>query len=58
MEFALRAAAVARAVMADDARRQIRKGATRAIVVAFKDAAVVQDCEVTARWECTVPGQR
>jgi len=58
MEFALRAAAVARAVMADDKRGQIRKGATRAIVIAFKDANVVQGCEVTARWECTVPGQR
>lgn len=57
MEFALRAAAVARAVLADDQRRKLRKGATRAIVIAFKDAAVVQGCEVTMRWECTVPGQ-
>ena len=58
MEFALRAAAVARTVLAGDGRRQIRKGAARAIVVAFKDAAVVQGCEVTARWECTVPANR
>jgi hypothetical protein len=58
MEFALRAAAAARVVLADDQRGQLRKGATRAIVIAFKDAAVVQGCEVTARWECTVPGQR
>ena len=58
MEFALRASDVARAVLADDKRRQVRKGATRAIVIAFKDAAVVEGCEVTARWECTVPGQR
>lgn len=58
MEFALRAAAVARAVLADDQRRQLKRGATRAIVIAFKDAAVVGGCEVTARWECTVPGQR
>ena len=58
MEFALRAAAVARTVLAGDDRRQLRRGATRAIVVAFKDAAVVQGCEVTARWECTVPAQR
>lgn len=56
--FALRAAAVARAVLADDRRRQLKRGATRAIVIAFKDAGVVQGCEVTARWECTVPGQR
>jgi hypothetical protein len=57
MEFALRAAAVARAVLADDSRRQLKRGATRAIVIAFKDAAVLQGCEVTARWECTVPGR-
>jgi hypothetical protein len=58
MEFALRAAAVARAVLADDERRQLRKGATRAITIAFKDSAVLEGCEVTARWECTVPAQR
>ncbi|MFL5619135.1 MAG: hypothetical protein ACJ79A_12190 [Gemmatimonadaceae bacterium] len=58
MEFAQRAAAVARAVLTDDPRRQLKRGATRAIVIAFKDAAVVQGCEVTARWECIVPGQR
>lgn len=58
MEFALRAVDIARAVLAGDKRRQVRKGATRAIVIAFKDSAVVQGCEVTARWECTVPAQR
>ncbi len=58
MEFALRVADVTRAVLADEKRRQLRKGATRAIVIAFKDSAVVQGCEVTARWECTVPAQR
>jgi hypothetical protein len=58
MEFALRAADATRAVLANDKRRQLRKGATRAIVVAFKDSAVVQGCEVTARWECTVPAHR
>jgi hypothetical protein len=46
MEFALRASDVARAVLADDKRRQVRKGATRAIVIAFKDAAVVEGCIV------------
>ena len=55
VEFALRAAAVARAVMADDRRGKLRKGATRAIVIVFKDSAAVQGCEVTLRWECTVP---
>jgi hypothetical protein len=58
MEFALRTAAVTRAVLADDQRRQLRKGATRAITIAYKDSAVVEGCEVTARWECTVPAQR
>ena len=58
MEFALRAAAVTRAVLADHARDKLRKKATRAIVVVFKDSVAVQGCEVTARWECTVPGQR
>ena len=57
VEFALRAASTARAVLADDRRQQIRKGATRATVVSFKDSAVVQGCEVTARWECTIPSQ-
>lgn len=57
VEFALRAAAVTRAVLADDSRGKLRKGATRAIVIVFKDSAAVQGCEVTARWECTVPGQ-
>lgn len=57
VEFALRAAAIARAVLRDDHRRQLRRGATRAIVVAYKDSNVVQGCEATARWECTVPAQ-
>ena len=58
VEFALRAAAVTRGVLADDVRGKLRKGATRAIVIVFKDSAAVHGCEVTARWECTVPGQR
>jgi hypothetical protein len=58
MEFAGRAVAVARAVLADDSRRQLRNGARRAIVVVYEDATVVQGCAVVARWECAVPGQR
>jgi hypothetical protein len=58
MEFALRAASITRAVLADDERRQLRRGAARAITIAYKDSAVVDGCEVTARWECTVPAQR
>jgi hypothetical protein len=58
MAFALRAAEVARRVFLDDDRRQLRAAAARAVEVAFEDAAVVQGCAVSARWECTVPGQR
>jgi hypothetical protein len=58
MELALRVAAAARTVLAADPRRQLRNGAARAIVVIYEDATVVQGCAVTARWECTVPGQR
>jgi hypothetical protein len=58
MEFARRAASVVRRVFIEDDRRQLRSAAGRAIVVAFEDAAVVDGCAVSARWECTVPGQR
>jgi hypothetical protein len=57
MELVRRAVAVTRAVLADDDRRQLRKSAPKAIVVAFEDASLVDGCPVTARWECTVPGQ-
>ena len=55
MEFALRVAAVARVVLAEHPRAQLRRGATRAIVIALKDATVLRGCEVTRRWECIVP---
>ena len=55
MEFALRVAAVARVVLAEHPRAQLRRGATRAIVVALKDATVLNGCDVTRRWECIVP---
>jgi hypothetical protein len=58
MAFALRAADAARRVFLDDDRRQLRGAAGRAMEVAFEDASVVQGCAVSARWECTVPGQR
>jgi hypothetical protein len=58
MTFALRAAEAARRVFLDDDRRQLRAAASRAVEVAFEDAAVVHGCAVCARWECTVPGQR
>ena len=52
-----RAVAVTRAVLADDDRRQLRKSAAKAIVVAYEDSSLVDGCAVTERWECTVPGQ-
>ena len=55
MELALRAVEVARPVLAGDSRWQLRRGATRAIVVIFEDSGVAQGCAVTARWECAVP---
>jgi hypothetical protein len=55
IEHALRAAATARAVLADDSRRAMRERATRAIVVVYEDATLVRGCAVVARWECVVP---
>jgi hypothetical protein len=55
MELALRAAATARAVLAQNPRRGLRDPTTRAIVVVYEDASVVRGCAVVARWECVVP---
>ena len=56
MDLVRRAVAVTRAVLADDDRRQLRKSAPKAIVVAFEDSTLVDGWPVTMRWECTVPG--
>lgn len=55
IEHALRAAAIARTVLADDPRRAVRERAKRAIVVVYEDATLIQGCAVRARWECVVP---
>jgi hypothetical protein len=55
IDYALRAVAIARTVLANDARRGVRKRATRAIVVVYEDITLVRGCEVVARWECVVP---
>lgn len=55
IEHALRVAAVARTVLANDSRRAVRDRVTRAIVVVYEDAALVRGCDVVARWECVVP---
>ena len=57
IELALRAVEAARVVLAGDSRWQLRRGATRAIVVVYEDATIVRGCAVTARWECAVPNQ-
>ena len=56
-DIALRVVEAARVVLAGDSRWQLRRGATRAIVVIYEDSTVVQGCAVTARWECAVPRQ-
>jgi hypothetical protein len=55
IEYALRAAAVARGVCASDDRRQLRRAARWATVVVFEDASIVSGCAVVTRWECVVP---
>jgi hypothetical protein len=55
IEHAIRAAATARGVLADDPRRAVRERATRAIVIVYEDATIVRGCAVVARWECVVP---
>jgi hypothetical protein len=54
-EYALQAVSIARVVLANDAKRAVRKRATRAIAVIYEDVTLVRGCEVTARWECIVP---
>ena len=58
IELALRVVEAARVVLAGDTRWQLRRGATRAIVVIYEDSSVVQGCAATARWECAVPRER
>ena len=55
MDFALRAASIAREILAEDKRRPVRERATRAIEIVYEDATVLRGCAVVARWECVVP---
>ena len=55
IEYAMRVAAVARAVLADDHRRAVRKRVNRAIVVIYEDTNLIRGCEVVARWQCVIP---
>ena len=55
-EHALRAASIARSVFAGDYHPAVRRRARRAIVVVYEDSSLVRGCDVTARWECVVPG--
>jgi len=55
IEYAVRVAAVVRAVLADDHRHAVRKRVNRAIVVIYEDTSLVRGCEVVSRWECVIP---
>jgi hypothetical protein len=55
IDFALRAAAIAREILAEDKRRIIRQRVTRAIEIVYEDATLLRGCAVVARWECVVP---
>jgi hypothetical protein len=55
VELALRAAATARAVLAQGTQRALRRRTARAIVVVYEDSSLVRGCAVVARWECVVP---
>jgi hypothetical protein len=55
LEYALRAASVARSILASDARSAVRRRAGRAIDIVYEDATLVQGYPVAARWECVVP---
>jgi hypothetical protein len=58
IEFALRAANVARDVCASDDRRQLRRAAKWATVVVLEDASIASGCAVVTRWECVVPAKQ
>lgn len=55
LEYALRAATVARSILASDPRVLVRRRATRAIEIVYEDASLVQGHPVSRRWECVVP---
>lgn len=52
--FAFQVAALARDVMSADERERVHARVSRAILVAYEDAAVLPDCTVRGRWECLV----
>ena len=55
IDYALRAAEIARSVMATDKRAGVRYRSTRAVVIIYEDASLVRGCAVVSRWECVVP---
>ena len=55
VDFALRVATIARRVLAEDRRSDVRRRAGRAIVVAYEDATNAAGCAIVARWECVIP---
>ena len=58
LEYAFRAVDAARAAFAEDSRRNVKRGARWATVVAFEDSTTVNGCAIVARWECVVPAEQ
>jgi hypothetical protein len=56
IDYALRAATIARRIIAEDKRRSVRERVNRAIEVVYEDTTLLRGCAVVARWECVVPG--
>jgi hypothetical protein len=55
IDYALRAATIAREIIAEDKRRSVRDRVNRAIEVVYEDTTLLRGCAVVARWECVVP---
>lgn len=55
IDYALRVAATAREILANDSRRSVRQRTSRAIEVVYEDASLVKGCAVLAQWDCVVP---
>lgn len=57
MDAALRAASIARKLIADSKRWSVRRRADRAIVVVYEDSKLDRGCVVAQRWESVVPAE-
>ena len=58
VDYALHVAEIARGILAEDARRHIRRRiGGSAIVIVFEDATLRRGCSIVSRWEAVVPVQ-